>query len=603
MEFRLLGPLEVCGDAGQPVELTQRLHRRLLAQLLLHANQPCARRELAEALWGDEPPAGPATALRTCVHGLRKALGEHGARLQTHPEGYLLRVIAGESDLPSFRAMAGQGRAALDRGEPAGAAELLARALDLWRDPPLADLPLTAERGRLLDRHRDAQEALMDARLALGRHHDTLPHLRRIVAADPLREHAWAQLMLALYRCGARADALSAFRTIRGLLSDRHGIDPGPELLELHGQILNDDPALAAPALAAPPGPADGQAGPWIPVCQLPAALPDFTGRGEEITSLLARLPGRGMAVTVVSGMPGAGKTALALHVAHLASPYFPHGQLYAPLGGCDRPRDPHEVLGELLRGLGVPPGGVPDSASERAARYRSLLAGRKILVIADGASTAAQVRPLLPGSAGSAVLVTSRARLADLDGAHQLPLGDLTVTEAVSLLTRIAGRDRILAEPEAARAIAGLCGGLPLAVRIAGARLASQPGLWLTDLAGMLADERRRLTELVIGDQSVRDRIASSERTLDERGRQALAQLTMRALAADTPVWLLPFEPDQPPGTDVGSQLADVGLLCLVSGRDATAVYRVHPLVRAYAAELAAPAAAPGQCRSPGAA
>ncbi len=245
MDFRILGPVEVCGDDARPLVLAQRLERRLVAELVLRARQPCSRPSLIAALWGDSPPSGDGrSALRSLVHATRRALGPYSKRLETRPPGYALQAGDDECDLAAFRSLADRGQAALDVGDSPSAASLLGAALRLWRQPELADLPATSARARLLDEFRAARAALVDARLALGQHRGVLPDLRAMVAEDPLHEHSWAQLMIALYCAGSRAEALACYREVRTVLAVGHGIDPGPELLDLHARILRDDPAL-----------------------------------------------------------------------------------------------------------------------------------------------------------------------------------------------------------------------------------------------------------------------------------------------------------------------------------------------------------------------
>ena len=648
MRFSILGPLEVRDDAGQAVTVTRRLHRSAFALLLLNAGQPCSLANLTADLWGDEPPQSPAVSLRSCVYGIRKLLPD-ARRLRTHPSGYLITVRPGEFDLHEFRDLDCRGRSALDDGDPQAAATLLDQALNLWREPPLADLPAVRARESLLDQRREARDALVDARLALGEHRQVLAELRSAVATDPLREHAWAQLITALYRSGARAEALAAFGRLRMMLITAYGIDPGPELQDLHTKVLADDPALMLTAAdvadvagagtmsggvaavettgtggavdaadaeraagaagaadagragdAAGAGDAPGAGGPgaWQPTCQLPMAVADFTGRTAELTYLLGRLSGQGMAVTVVTGMLGTGKTTLAVHAAHLARSAFPDGQLYACLDDAGRPRDPQVVLGELLRGLGVPAGGIPAARFEREALYRSVLAGRRVLVVADGAGSAAQVRPLLPGTAGSAVVATSRARLPDLDGARFIELGGLHPAASIRLLATISGRhlgdgDRDAdqdaeTEAEAARAIASACGHLPLALRIAGARLADDNELTVTELAALLSDESRRLDELAVGGASVRTRLGVAARGVSGSARRALALLAA-AGPPETPGSVIAKLVDEGDSGNVAPELADAGLLHRVSGDGdyGRRSYRLHPLIRAYAGEL----------------
>ncbi|HUC56227.1 MAG TPA: BTAD domain-containing putative transcriptional regulator [Streptosporangiaceae bacterium] len=615
MRFAILGPLEIMDDGDSQVAVSRRLHRSTLCLLLLNAGQPCSVNGLISALWSDSPPLSPEVSLRSCVYGIRKLLPD-GRRLVTHPSGYLMQVNAGELDLHSFRDLVSRGRDALDSGNPLDAATLLDRALSLWRDPPVADLPESRDKEKLLDQRKEAQDALMDARLALGRHRQVLSELRSLVTADPLREHAWAQLMTALYRCGARAEALAAFGRLRMTLVTTYGIEPGPELQDLHRKVLADDPvlmpALQSPVLAMPvqadlqlhsgtaltavasPVPQETPRG-WPdqvrPACQLPASVADFAGRAAELKELLNRLPAEGMAVTVLSGMPGAGKTELAVHAAHLARPAFPDGQLCAWLDDSGLARDPQVVLGELLRGLGVPAGEIPLSRFEREAMYRSVLAGRRVLVLIDGATSAAQVRPLLPSTAGSAALVTSRSRLADLDGAKVIELNSMQSDDAISLLAGIAAREPTPANLEAASAIAASCGYLPLAIRIAGARLADDPDLPMPRLAELLASEGQRLDELSLGDQSVRARLAAAAQTLSGTAKTVLALLSA-AGQRDAPGWLIASLVEDQAGGLVAQVLAGAGLLQRVPGSGVNgATYRMHPLVRSFAAELLAEA------------
>jgi len=663
MRFSILGPLEIRDDAGRAVQVSRPLHRSALALLLLSAGQPCSSASLATGLWGDEPPNSPDVSLRSCVYGIRKLLPDP-ALLRTRPSGYLITVGPGELDLHEFRDLAGRGRVALDEGDPGCAAALLGAALSLWREPSLADVPAVPQRERLLEHRDEARDALADARLALGEHRKLLPELRDAVAANPLREHAWAQLIIALYRSGARTEALAAYGRLRVMLISTFGMEPGPELQDLHRQVLADDPALLitaaapasaddqqdshrmngpfiadapvdgptinrGPALAAaprtaagtePPPAADGGspareaawiAGlrPWQAACQLPVAVADFTGRALPLARLLGRMSGKGMAVTVVTGMLGTGKTALAVHAAHLASSGFPDGQLYACMDDGGRPRDPQVVLGELLRGLGVAAGGIPVTRFEREALYRSLLAGRRVLVLADGASSAAQVWPLLPGTTGSAVVVTSRARLPDLHGARHIELGDLHPADSVRLLATISGRDLgdgdqdadRFAETEAgaARSIASSCGHLPLALRIAGTRLADDPDLTVTDLAGLLSDEDRRLDELAVGGASVRTSLGTAAEGVSSPARRALARLAVAGSPQTPGSAIITLSGDAETGK-VAPELTDAGLLRRVSGNGehGGTSYRVHPLVRAYAGELLAGASG-SQARS----
>ena len=579
MRFSVLGPLLAEADDGAPLVLARPSQRSTLAVLLLYAAQPPTRTMLIDALWGDNPPTEAETALRVRMRDVRRALLGHD-RLMTHKSGYQIIVDPGELDTANFRRLAEHGRAALDIGSADDAARLLDQACRLWRDPPLTDLPETPVMSlaatALLEHRRDVREWLIDARLAIGQHREALAPIRELIAADPLPEHPHVQLMLALYRCGQKSAALAAYTRLRDLTAREFGQDPGPEARAVLSQILADSADLmyrpGPLAVAAEVRPA------WIPVRQLPAPPPDFTGRLADIESLIRRMPGASLPVTVITGPPGAGKTALAVKVAHLLSSKYPDAQLYTGLGGACQGRSPAEILGELLRSLGVPAARVPAELAERAALYRSVLAGRRVLLLADDAASAAQVRPLLPGTCGSAVLVTSSSRLADLEGATSLSIAGLGHQDAVALLGNIAGQRRVAAERAAADAIVTACGGLPLAIRIAGARLAADPARPLADMADAVSDTRRLLGELTIGDLSVSGRLDRAWRALDRSSRQTLRALARRG-QRDLPDWIVPSVAGQ---TSVARALADSGLIIQ---NPETGRYRVAPLAGYHAA------------------
>jgi DNA-binding SARP family transcriptional activator len=580
MRFSVLGPLLAEADDGTRLVLTRPAQRSTLAVLLLYARQPPTRTFLIDALWGDDPPGDADTALRVRMRDLRRALAADRERLITHKSGYQILIEPGELDTARFQSLAVHGRAALDAGSAEEAARLLAQACDLWRDPPLIDLPDTPlmrlAANALLEQRRDVREWLIDARLALGHQHEVLAQIREVIAADPLAERPHVQLMLALYRCGQKSAALAAYTRLRDLTTHEFGQDPGPEAQALLQQMLVDSPDLMFRPRPVPPSAHARPA--WTPICQLPAPPPDFTGRVAAIEALARRMPATSLAVTVICGPPGIGKTALAVKAGHLASAEFPDGQLYAGLGGVGRAREPVEILGELLRSVGVPEARMPAGLAERSALYRSVLAGRRVLLIADDAGSAAQVRPLLPGTAGSAVLVTSTSRLADLEGGSNLSVTGLSTDEAVALLGKIAGTKRIEAEPGAAAAIAVACGGLPLAVRIAGARLAANPGRPLADLAAAISDSRRVLAELSIGDLSVSQRMDTAWRALDPRSRKALLTLA-RAGLPDLPESLVLSAAAGAPA--VAQALTDSSLIIQ---NPETGSYRIAPLVGCHA-------------------
>lgn len=598
MEFRILGRLEV-RDRGGVIEIRQPQQRATLGVLALNANRPLTKDQLAEALWGADRPTSASGMLRTLIWRLRRILGEDSG-LRTHSTGYILYTEPGDLDTQVFLRLSGEGHAAVAEGDLNAASDVLERALELWSDPPFCDLPCTpdvnAELAQLLDQRRFTQKRLVDVRLAVGRHHEVIGLLRAMTESNPLDEYVWAQLIRALYRSGQQSSALQAYARIRAILATECGVEPGPQLQRLQRQILISDPELGyelprpsiAGALPARPmARVRGGDRHYMPPFQLPPDLVDFTGRGGQTEDLLRalRIGPRNTAppVIVVSGEPGSGKTALALHAAHRVRDRFPDGQLYVQLAGSSgRPRRPHDVLGELLRSLGVPSTAVPRTTDERAALYRTVLADRRVLVLADDAAGPGQLRALLPGAVGCAIIVTGRTRVVTANAAHRLDLGPFSAAEALGLLGRIAGAPRVAAEPQAAKRLVRACGLLPLAVRIAGIRLAIRPSWPVAALAEILSDDRRRLAELVVGDLSVDAALGFSYRALDQRARRAfrLLGLPVQNEVTEGMVAALLDEPDV---SEVVNDLVDRCLLDPV-GVDH---YRMPELLKAYAAEL----------------
>jgi tetratricopeptide (TPR) repeat protein len=409
--------------------------------------------------------------------------------------------------------------------------------LALWRGEAFADVPSDHLREQIApiweEQRLAALELRIDCDLRLGRHNAIAGELREVTVRYPFRERFWSQRMLALYRCGRRAEALECYRDLAVLLRDELGVDPNPEVRELHRAMLTGAPELDvidpnAPDTANPPPdtaerthttPPDNHTDtpPWLVRNDLPGGAPDFTGRAAEIGSLLAAVPndtaasvgavGGTAVICAIDGMAGVGKTVLALRVAHQVATRYPDGQLFVDLRAhtpAQPPLDPAAALDGLLRAVGVAGARVPDTLHERAALWRAELTSRRVLIVLDNAATATQVRPLLPAASGCLVLVTSRRRLADLDTHHTFSLGLLPGSEARELFTALVGHDRVAAESSAADEVIKLCGQLPLAVRIAAARLRSRPGWTIAHLADRLRDGQRRLVELSIGDRSV---------------------------------------------------------------------------------------------------
>ncbi|MEV4313756.1 BTAD domain-containing putative transcriptional regulator [Actinocrispum sp. NPDC049592] len=494
----------------------------------MYANRPVDTARLVDALWPRRAPRTAPVALRTYVSALRQVLmlakGTELPCLATVPGGYQLHCAPTDLDLLAFEDLAAQGRQAVVGGHPAQAAERLRRALGLWRGRPFEDVPLdsefSAELARLDEHRLSAHEALFGTQLALGHHQDVLPELQALVAAQPLRELLWSQWMLALYRSGRRAEALRAYGDLRRHLVRELGVEPAPPLQTLHRQILASDPALAPP-------PSVRTSGPPVPR-QLPADIGTFTGREAELAAIetLASStdPPRALVISAIDGMAGVGKTALAVHTANRLADRYPDGQLFVDLHGFTHgvpPVDLGDALERMLRCLGVPGEQIPVDLDSRAALYRTHLAGKRALIVLDNAATEAQVRPLLPGTGGCLVLITSRARLAGLAEAEPLSLDVLPPDDAVALFVRAAGPAVANQPRPVLDEIVRLCGHLPLAIRVAAARMRSRPHWTAAHLAERLRDHQHRLSELAIGGLSVTTAIDLSYQHLPADGQR----------------------------------------------------------------------------------
>jgi DNA-binding SARP family transcriptional activator/tetratricopeptide (TPR) repeat protein len=572
LRIGVLGPLTVTLGGGPPPVFPHG-QRVVLGLLAVSAGSPVRLDSIVDVLWGDKPPVSAVSIVQTYVSRLRQVLGAD--LLPRDAAGYRLVVTGNELDLLAFREAVKDAQSAL---EPEAACAGYERALGLWRDDPLPDVDVL--RGHpavvaLADEFASAVLEYADAAAACGRHEQVLPRLRALAARNELDEASRSRLMIALAGTGRQAEALTVFEGVRQRLDEELGMSPGPGLRQAHAKVLRQD--LAPDPALAPPG--------WLPLFQLPAAPADFTGRAADVARLSTAIePGDvGVPIAVVSGQPGVGKTSLALHAAHLLRARFPDGQLWVHLAGTSpRPRDPAEVLGEFLRALGMHGSAIPENLPERTVCYRSRLAGRRILVVADDAASAAQIRPLLPGTAGCALLVTSRSHLEDMDGAELIPLDAMSGPDAAALLTRLVGEDRVAAEQDAAASLIRSCGALPLALRIAGAKLAARP-LW------SLALMARRLTglaEFESGDLSVRVSIDSSYASLSERASLAFRLLAL-AGPADFAEWVVAALLGEPDAAEVLAELINRSLVTPL-GADPTGEprYRLHDLLRDYAAE-----------------
>ncbi|MFE5853276.1 BTAD domain-containing putative transcriptional regulator [Streptomyces sp. NPDC056500] len=579
LRFSVLGPVRAW-RGGDPLPSGSPQQRALLAALLLRDGRTATAAELIDAIWGDDPPSQALAAVRTYASRLRKVLSVNA--LVSESGGYAIRIRRDCLDLSTAQELAVEAEKARATGDRNHARALLNKSLGLWDGEALANVPgpyAESQRVRLDEWRLQLLETRLELDLESGCHAEAVSELTALTATHPLRERLRELLMLALYRSGRQAEALAVYADTRRLLAEELGVDPRAELSRLQQRILQADAELARPNDEQAPAPQIAQP------AQLPATVPDFTGRASFVRELggkLATAEGSVMAVSALAGIGGVGKTTLAVHVAHAARPHFPDGQLYIDLQGAgSRAAEPVAVLGAFLRALGVPDTSIPDSLAERAGLYRSTLAGRRVLVLLDNARDAAQIRPLLPGTAGCAALVTSRVRMVDLAGAHLVDLDVMSPDEALQLFMRIVGEERVGAERESALDVVAACGFLPLAIRIAASRLAARRTWTVSVLAAKLADGRRRLDELQAGDLAVKATFELGYGQLEPTQARAFRLLGLAdgpdiSLTAAAAVLGLPLHESE----DLLEALVDTSLLeSAAPGR-----YRYHDLVRLYA-------------------
>lgn len=590
VRFGVLGPVQVTAQ-GRTVEVGSRRERSLLAMLLLGKGSPISMDRLIELLWEEQLPRQPREALHVLVSRLRSRLAavdtERNVQLLHRSAGYVLITDPDSVDLNQFTRIVEQARGTHELPERA---QLLRDGLALWRGPALADVGSEWLRQRVVPGLDEARLAALELRvetdLELGRHDELVTELATLVSQNPMRERLVAARMLVLHRAGRSRDALVLYRETADRLADEFGVDVASRLRDLHTAILRDDPGLAGPT---PPEPSEFAP---LPPAQLPAGSPTFIGRDKELAQLLTRLTGDDsneprdtVVISAIDGMAGVGKTTLAVHAAHRLAADYPDGQLFVDLHGYTRgvtPAEPSDVLDRLLRALGVPGEQIPRGIDDRAALFRSRLAGKRLLLLLDNAATEHQVRPLLPAARGCLVLITSRRPLIGLEQATPLPVDVLEPDHAITLFVRVAG-ERVADQPDLLREVIELCGRLPLAVQLAAARLRGRPSWTLEHLVTSLSDERQRLTELRAGERSVAAALHLSYAHLSDELRRLFRLLALHrghtigvpaaaALAGLTACEVGPLL----------ESLVDERLLHEPEPR----VYQFHDLVRVYAAE-----------------
>jgi DNA-binding SARP family transcriptional activator/Tfp pilus assembly protein PilF len=594
VEFRILGPLEVACGSGR-LELHGARQQIVVAMLLLNPNRPVGMDRLLEAVYGEDLPPTARSQVQISISALRRlfATGGPDGIISTRAGGYAIRVGDGELDAERFDELLADARQAHDSGNLDLAVARFRDAVRLWRGPALEGIDsqlVRAAASRLDEMRVSASEDRITLELELGRHHELIGELTELVREYPLREALRSQLMLALYRCDRMAEALQVYRDTRCTMIEELGIEPGERLQELERAILTSDPALDPPSAQVTARAARERA-PSL----LPADIADFTGREEQVSRIAQHLVGTGeqvrraVPVLAVVGKGGVGKTTLAVHAAHAIADQFPDGQLFADLHGAGaHPVSPMRVLERFIRAFGVVGAQIPEGADERAEMYRNLIADRRILVVLDDAASESQVLPLLPGSATAGVIISSRSRLTGIAGVLRIEVDVLAADKSVDLLARIAGVARVREQSAAAAAVAAHCGHLPLALRIAGARLAARPHWSVQQLAERLSNEANRLDELRHGEMGIRPSILLTYEGASKQARKLfrrLAVLDMRVFSG----WLGAALLDQPLAVaeDLLDDLVNAQLIEVAgSGVGLDSQYRFHDLIRVFARE-----------------
>jgi DNA-binding SARP family transcriptional activator/tetratricopeptide (TPR) repeat protein len=607
MQFKILGTLEVTAGSERVV-LGGPRQQVVLATLLLGANQVVTPHRLLSAVYGESPPPTGKSQLHISISSLRRSFARHASTtiIKTGPRGYMIELDEASLDSERFTRLVAAARTARAASLADQATTSYREAMGLWRGPALdgIDSELIRAVASQLDEHRvRVIEECIHLELALGRHRELVGELTELVKEHPLRECMRAHLMLALYRCDRAAEALQVYRQTRETMISELGIEPSDRLRQLERAILLSDPVLAPPASST----AIQTERTRMPVPRLlPADIGDFIGRAEQIgqvhehlgSTAAARETTTAVPVVVITGKGGTGKTRLAVHVSHQLAPYFPDGQLFADLHGASPHQvGPVHVLERFLRALGLEGSEIPDGLDERAELYRRLIGDRKVLVVLDNAVTESQVADLLPGTGATAAIITSRHRLTGLVGAVHIDVEVFDPAMSLDLLGSIVGSARMQSEPDQARRLAEYCGHLPLALRIAGARLSARPHWSIRQLADRLADETHRLDELRHGEMSVRPTISLSYESASDNAKRLFRRLAL----LDLPVfssWLTYalIDDSVPHAEDLLDDLVSAQLIEISgAGRGLRSQYRFHDLIRVFARERVAVEDTPG--------
>ncbi|WP_198659305.1 BTAD domain-containing putative transcriptional regulator [Nocardiopsis sp. FIRDI 009] len=580
----MLGPI-VAWSGGRQLSVGGPRQRCVLGALLLHLGREVTVDQLISYLWNDDPPRTARSVIQVQIHHLRQLLSDS---IVTTSGGYLLDVAPESVDLHRFRNL--RERAA--NAEPEVAVELLERALACWRGVPFSGVGSDFLEHSVVVPLREewwsAVVAWASHALALGRQAEVVSRLTPMVSEEPFRERLHHLLITALWRDNERAKALAVYETFRTNLAEELGVDPGPELTALHGRILRDEARTHRGE--TPRDPEEGHDAGFVVRNDLPRDLPDFTGRREHLRLLedVASDDDERAKVCVITGAGGEGKTTTAVRFGYESAKRFPDGQLFIDLYGYTankEPLDPSSALAALLRAVGVRPESVPESLDERSALWRATLMGRRVLVILDNAASYAQVSPLLPSSPGSMTLITTRNDLSGLSGARFLSLGMFDEATSLELLERVVGGDRVRGEPEAARDIVRICGGLPLALRVIAGRMVSRPRWSFAHVARRLGERNRTFRELRVEGQSVESAIDLSYQSLTDDQRRAFLMLGLmigNTVDLGGAAALLDVELEE--ADDTLQELVGVCLLNEPKGD----VYRLHDLIRSFSLDRA---------------